>query len=105
MQTNVFVSCKSGSSLRKDIINDPKLEDYNIVLQKCKTHGRPNGWTNLRSSEHYGGIRVDWDANTSTLTSRIVTKGNGKPGGILGDYINYLTKRHKRRLKSIIVYF
>jgi len=37
------------------------------------------------------------------LLSRVVTRGKGRPHGIIGDYVDYLLDRHARRVQAIHV--
>lgn len=48
-----------------------------------------------------GSINVQWNAATKVLSCRVVNKGSGKPNLIIGDFVDYLLQRHRRRIKLI----
>lgn len=51
MQTLVQVVCSKGGSLRDSIVNDPRLPDFGLVVQKKQQPGRAHGWAKIRSRE------------------------------------------------------
>ena len=106
MQTLVQVICTPGPSLRDAIANDPKLDarDFEILLERKA--GRFPGWTKLRSRAEgrRGSINLQWNATTKVLSCRVVNKGSGKPNLIIGDFVDYLMQRHRRRIKMITVF-
>jgi len=105
VQTLVQVICTPGASVRDAIANDPKLDahDFEILLERKA--GRAPGWTKLRSRarDRRGSINIQWNAATKVLSCRVVNKGSGKPNLIIGDFVNYLLRRHRRRVKIITV--
>lgn len=105
MQTLVQVVCTPGLSVRDAIANDRKLDahDFEIVLERKA--GRSPGWTKLRSraESRRGSINIQWNAATRVLSCRVVNKGHGKPNLIIGDFVNYLMRRHRRRIRVIAV--
>ena len=105
MQTLVQVICTPGLSVRDAIANDRKLSahDFEIVLERKA--GRSPGWTKLRSHAEgrRGSINIQWSAATRVLSCRVVNKGSGKPNLIIGDFVDYLLQRHRRRIKVITV--
>jgi hypothetical protein len=106
VQTLVQVVCTPGLSVRDAIANDPKLHthDFEIVLERKA--GRAPGWTKLRSraQSRRGSINIQWNAATKVLSCRVVNKGPGKPNLIIGDFVDYLLRRHRRRVKVIAVF-
>lgn len=108
MQTVVQVISYSNESLRVQITNDyRKLEDdFNIIVGASKKPGRPHGWAKLYSSRGagFGVMNVTWDANTCTLTGRVVNRGKGRPNDIVGDFTSYLLARHRGKIRVIQVF-
>jgi len=106
VQTLVQVICTPGPSLRDAIANDPKLDarDFEILLERKA--GRFPGWTKLRSRAEgrRGSINLQWNAATRVLSCRVVNKGSGKPNMIIGDFVDYLLQRHRRRMKMVTVF-
>jgi hypothetical protein len=106
MQVLIQTVCTRGRSLREAIGNDTAhLQRHDLQVLHQKRPGRQHGWAKLRSSlpGRHGAINLEWDAGTHVLTSRVVTRGAGKPHGIIGDYVDYLLDRHARRIQSIHV--
>ena len=105
MQTLVQVICTPGLSVRDAIAHDAKLDahEFDIVLERKA--GRAPGWTKLRSRAEgrRGSINIQWSAATKVLSCRVVNKGSGRPNLIIGDFVNYLLQRHRRRVKIITV--
>jgi len=105
VQTLVQVICTPGLSVRDAIANDPRLDahEFDIVLERKA--GRAPGWTKLRSRAEgrRGSINIQWNAATKVLSCRVVNKGSGRPNLIIGDFVNYLLQRHRRRVKIITV--
>jgi hypothetical protein len=50
-----------------------------------------------------GSINIQWNAATKVLSSRVVNRGAGKPNLIIGDFVDYLLQRHRRRIRLIAV--
>ncbi len=105
MQSVIHVTCYSGGSLREAIINDKRLEKYNLVVLRQKTSGRNPGWAKLHSTdpEVRGAINLEWDPATKTLMARIVTKGKNTPELITGEFITYLMRCQRRKIRSILL--
>ncbi len=106
MQTLVQVVCNPGPSVRDAIANDPKLDAHEFEILLERKAGRAPGWTKLRSRGlgRRGSINVQWSAATKVLSCRVVNKGSGKPNLIIGDFVNYLLQRQRRRIKLITVF-
>ena len=105
MQTLVQVICTPDPSLRDAIANDPKLDARHFEILLERKAGRSPGWTKLRSRAEgrRGSINIQWGAATKVLSCRVVNKGSGKPNLIIGDFVDYLLQRHRRRIKLITV--
>ena len=105
MQSIIQVTCYRGGSLREAIANDTRLEKHNLVVLRQKTPGRSPGWAKLHSSDPdvHGAINLEWDPATKTLMARIVTKGKSTPDRIIGDFTAYLMRRHRKRIRSILL--
>lgn len=105
MQTLVQVICTPGRSLRDAIANDPRLaaQDFEILAERKA--GRSPGWTKLgsRAEGRRGTINLQWNAAARVLSCRVVNKGAGKPNRIVGDFVDYLLRRHRRRIRLISV--
>jgi len=56
-----------------------------------------------RAEGRRGSINVQWNTATRVLSCRVVNKGSGKPNLIIGDFVDYLLQRHRRRIKLITV--
>ncbi|HEX8010799.1 MAG TPA: hypothetical protein VF814_07695 [Casimicrobiaceae bacterium] len=105
MQTLVQVVCTPGLSMRDAIADDPKLDRHHFEIVLERKAGRFPGWTKLRSRAggRRGSINMQWNAATRVLSCRVVNKGSGKPNLIIGDFVDYLLQRHRRRIKLITV--
>jgi hypothetical protein len=105
MQSVIQVTCYRGASLREALANDRRLEKYNLAVSRQKTPGRSPGWAKLHSTDPDvpGAINLEWDTATKTLMARIVTKGKSTPDRITGDFIAYLIRRHRKRIRSILI--
>ena len=105
MQTLVQVICTPGLSVRDAIANDPKLDAHQFEIVLERKAGRAPGWTKLRSRAEgrRGSINIQWSAATKVLSCRVVNKGSGRPNLIIGDFVDYLLQRHRRRVKVITV--
>ena len=66
---------------------------------------RPTRWTKLRSRAlgRRGTINIQWNGATKVLSCRVVNKGSGKPNLVIGDFVNYLFQRHRRRIRLVTV--
>ena len=103
MQVLVQVICTRGKSLRDTIAKDRRLEDDDLEVIEQKRQGRRHGWTKVHSRlpDRHGAINIEWDADTSILLCRVVTRGRGKPNLIVGDFVDYLLRRHRGRIQAI----
>ncbi len=104
MQTLVHVYCTRGKSLREQVANDNHLDRHFLQVVREQKPGRRPGWLKVRSTEsnRRGAINVQWDT-AGVLRCRVVNRGAGKPNLILGDFLDYLLARFRKRLRSIIV--
>ena len=104
MQTVIHIHCSQGASLREKIAKDRQLENYMLYVVKEQKPGRSPGWLKIRSTEsdRRGAINVQWDAS-GVLRCRIVNRGAGKPNSIVGDFMDYLLARHRKRTRAITV--
>jgi hypothetical protein len=103
MQTLVQVVCKRGPSLREAIVKHRRIDRWQLRVAWQKQPGRPRGWAKIKSTEpdRPGAMNIEWDANTSILLCRVVTKGGNRPNLIIGDFVDYLLGRFKRRIEAI----
>jgi hypothetical protein len=103
MQTIVQVVCSRGKSLRDLIVNDSKLSRFKLAVYKKQQPGRPRGWAKVYGTapERHGALNVQWHADTRIMVCRVINRGAGRPGLILGDFIAYLFSRHHHRIKSV----
>jgi hypothetical protein len=64
--------------------------------------GRAAGWLKVHAVDATrGALNIEWDAQSSILSARVITRGSRKPSPIVGDFINYLLYRHATRVQSI----
>ncbi len=106
MQILVQVLCTKGPSVREEIANDAKLDGYGLQVVREKQAGRAPGWMKLRSSDSArGALNVEWDAQSSVLSARVITRGSRRPSPIVGDFVNYLLDRHRSRVQTITTAF
>jgi hypothetical protein len=105
MQSVIQATCYHGGSLREALANDRHLEKYSLAVSRQKTPGRSPGWAKLHSTDPDvpGAINLEWDPATKTLMARIVTKGHNTADRITGDFIAYLIRRHRKRIRSILI--
>jgi len=61
------------------------------------------GWTKVHSTEpdRRGAINLEWDANTNLLLARVITRGQGKPSLIIGDFVHLLMSKYRKRIQAI----
>lgn len=106
MQTLIHVVCSKGRSVRDAVANDKNLEESGFHLLKEKQQGRKPGWTKLRGAREgrRGTINIQWNASSFILMCRVVNKGAGRPHLVVGDFIDYLLSRHKRRIRQITIW-
>lgn len=105
MQIVIQVVCTKGSSLREKIANDRALGRHLLQVTQEKRPDRSRGWAKLHSTERdrRGAINVQWLAATNILLARVVTRSGNKPNLIIGDFVDYLIARHKKRIQAISI--
>jgi hypothetical protein len=103
MQILVQVVCTRGPSLRDAISKATRLDRHLLRVSEQKRSGRKRGWTKVHSTEpdRRGAINLEWDANTSLLLARVITRGQGKASLIIGDFVHLLMSRYRRRIQAI----
>jgi hypothetical protein len=103
MQILIHALCTKGESLREAIANDQRLVQHQLEMVREKQPGRAPGWMKVRSAgETPGVLNIEWHPQSSVLSARVITRGSGKPSPIVGDFVNYLLRRHGRRVRTII---
>lgn len=97
--------CAHGRSLRDAIANDQRLARHDLEIIQEKKPGRSPGWTKVRSTESNrgGSMNIQWDGATSILTCRVINRGSGRPNLIIGDFVDYLLSRYRRRIRLMTV--
>jgi hypothetical protein len=104
VQTIVQVICSKGPSLREKIAKDAALERSGLCVLREKQALRSPGWMKVVGIEgQAGAINVEWDADTSVLICRVITRG-ANPSEIIGDLVRYILDRHRRRVRAIQVF-
>jgi hypothetical protein len=105
MQTVIHIYCTSGPSIRVAISRDARLEDYSFEVGKAQQPGRAPGWLKLYSTEadRHGALNVQWDSATAVLKCRVVNRGEGKPNLIIGDFLDYILARYRKRVRVITI--
>ncbi len=105
MQSVIQITCYSSGSLREAIANDSRLKKYNLTVLRQKISGRNPGWAKLHSTAPNipGAINFEWDPATKTLMARVVSKGKNTAGRITGDFIAYLIRCQRRKIRSIAI--
>jgi hypothetical protein len=48
-------------------------------------------------------MNIQWDGATNILTCRVINRGSGRPNLIIGDFVDYLLSRYRRRIKLVTV--
>lgn len=105
MQTVIQAVVSGRGSLRDQIVKDARgLESCNLFVERERTPGRSRGWAKLKNDTYPGAINVFWDGTANVLVCRVVNKGRGKPGDIVGDFVAYLLSRQRRRVRQISVW-
>ncbi len=92
-----------SGSLRERIVNDSKLQKFNLEVTEQKKPGRNPGWAKLHSTENYGAVNIHWNGPTKTLVCRFVTKRTNKPDNIIGNFLGFLMARYRKRIKAIVL--
>jgi hypothetical protein len=106
MQTVIQVICNHNKSLRALISRQGyKLEQQDLKLVSEKRQKRNPGWMKIRSSDgNHGSINASRNQTTRTLTCRVVNRGQGKPGAILGQFVTFLLAHHRARIRQISIF-
>lgn len=106
MQTFIQVVCTKGRSARDAIANDSRIEDSHLKILKERKPGRKPGWTKVKSTmpDRRGTVNIQWNPSTSILMCRVINKGAGKPNLLVGDFVDYLLGRHKKRVRHITIW-
>ena len=105
MQTIIEVVCSPGRSLRDAIADDRRLPRSQFDVLRERKPGRSPGWTKLRSraEDRRGSLNIQWNSATKILTCRVINKGSGRPNLVVGDFVDYLLRSHRRRVRLITV--
>ena len=105
MQLLIQVVCTPGKSLRESIAKHPKISEHGLTVSQQLNPDRSPGWTKLHSTlaDRNGAINVQWNPHACLLIARVVTRAKGDPALISRDFIGFLLRRFKRRIKSISV--
>lgn len=103
MQTLVQVVCSKGRSLRDAVVNDSKLDQFGLRLEQKLRPGRSHGWAKVRGAwrDRQGTLNIEWDADTNIMICRVVNRGAGRPHRVLGDFVEYLFERHRKRIEAV----
>ena len=103
MQTLVQVVCTRGPSLREAIAKHRRIDKFNLQVTLQKSPGRKHGGAKIHSTEpdRRGALNLEWDANTNILICRVITRGRNRPNLLIGDFVDYLLGRFKRRIEAI----
>ena len=102
MQTIIQVISKGTTSLRDRIVNDSKLEEFELYVVTKKKQGRSHGWAKLHMYHGDGAINIQWHGASRTLICRVVTRG-GEPHSISSAFIDFLLARMRRQIAFIHV--
>ena len=100
MQTLIQVFGYGGGSLRDRVVNDSRLEEYDLYVEAYKKQYRPHGWAKLKMDGEHGAVNIQWDAASSMLICHVVTRG-GKPSAITGAFVKFLLARLHREIQGI----
>jgi len=76
MTTVVHIAGYGAASLRDRIVNDQRLEIYELEVAKKKTVGRNPGWAKLYGADYEttGAINLEW--NITSAMGRLYEKAN-----------------------------
>ena len=105
MQTLIHVYCKPGPSLREHIKDDKRLVKHELEVAKMQEPGRAPGWLKVHSTRPgaHGALNIQWLSTAGVLQCRVVNRGAGKPNLIVGDFLDYVLARFRRRVRSITI--
>lgn len=105
MQTVIHVHCSRGKSLREAVAKDHQLQAHTLQVAKHQQPGRSPGWLKLHSTEvnRQGAINIQWQSAGSVLQCRVVNRGAGRPNLIVGDFLDYILARFRKRVRAITI--
>ena len=106
MQTTIQAICSHGKSLREAIEGDvEKTTNGDFQLVTRRRVGRNPGWATIKSkhADRQGTIRLQLIDSTDMLLCRVVNRESGRPNLIVGDFVDYLLRRHSTRVKFITI--
>lgn len=106
MQTMIQVVCSNGKSMRDAVASDGQLKSHGFKVTKERKPGRKPGWTKVKSTspDRRGTVNIQWSGSASILMCRVVNKGAGKPNLVVGDFVDYLLRCHKKRVRHITIW-
>jgi len=58
----IQVFSKEPKSLRTQVVNDPQLGKFGLIVSARRKKGRPKGWAKLCMSGSDGVINIEWHA-------------------------------------------
>ena len=99
----VIARAKDQDSLRQIIISDTRLDNFGLVVSEKQNPTRSDGWSKIHTRKSTNALNLSWDKETKTLTCRFITKSNSYPNEMVGDFVSYLIKHHKRKIKAILI--
>lgn len=88
------------------IVNDDsRLESFGFKVSRKLKPDRPKGWAKIHSirSDRWGALNLEWDSDARILLCRVVNRGKGSPELALGDFVAYLLRYYRRRIRAINV--
>ncbi len=104
MQTVIEVVCRGRKSLREEIKDDRRLNEYGLEVVECKRSGRNPGWTKLRSTVGASGaINIEWRESSRTLTCRVVRRNRASSDNVVGDFVRYVLARYRKRIVAVLI--
>ena len=105
MQTIIYAFCTKGKSLRDQIEKDDRLaeEPYGFSVRRQQKPGRSPGWAVVELPRGVAGVmNVEWDADTSLLKCRVITRKE-IPHEFVGRFVDYLLKHYPKRIRNITI--
>jgi hypothetical protein len=105
MQTVIHIHCSRGRSLREAVAKDEQLQAHMLQVARQLQPGRSPGWLKLHSTEpnRRGAINIQWQAAGAVLQCRVINRGTGRPNLIVGDFLDYILARFRRRVRVITI--
>ena len=107
MQAIVQVICSKGPSLRESITNDDKrLDVFGLKVSGKLKSGRQKGWAKVHSTwpDRWGALNIEWDSDARILLCRVINRRKGSPELVMGDFVAYLLRHYRRRIRVINIY-